>query len=450
MRALQTPLEAAGWLRGLVRGTLCSDSRKLRHGDGFIAWPGATSDARAHVRAALAQGAAACLVEGAGVKEFAFDSERVASYTGLKAASALVACDFFGQPSQELAVLAVTGTNGKTSTVWWLAQALSNTAMEPALRCAMVGTLGIGLTPSAHGHGDDPASLQHLLSTGLTTPDPVLLQASLRGFVDSGMQACALEASSIGLDEHRLDGTRIRTAIFTNFTQDHLDYHGNMAAYWRAKEGQEQHRLQTPLVGLFNVSNLLGVLAAMRTLGVALADAVAACRDLLPVPGRMQCVSEAGKPMAVVDYAHTPDALAQALEALRALSAARAGRLWCVFGCGGDRDPSKRALMGAAAARGADRIVLTSDNPRGEDPLAIIDQIAIGLADHPEVMREPDRGQAIDRTLALADVRDVVLVAGKGHEAYQETAGTRRPFSDLQRVRCALAIRHGAPTGMAV
>ena len=513
MRALQTPLEAAGWLRGLVRGTLRSDSRKLRRGDGFIAWPGAASDARTHVRAALAQGAAACLVEGAGVEEFAFDSERVASYTGLKAASALVACDFFDQPSQELAVLAVTGTNGKTSTVWWLAQALSNTAMEPALRCAMVGTLGVGLTPSAQGQaqGDDPASLQHLLSTGLTTPDPVLLQASLRGFVDSGMQACAVEASSIGLNEHRLDGTRIRTAIFTNFTQDHLDYHGNMAAYWRAKqrlfqwpglgaaviniddpaaqhllqalegsqadiwtvscrsparlrasqisqsdglafcvtEGQEQHRLQTSLVGLFNVSNLLGVLAAMRTLGVTLADAVAACRDLLPVPGRMQCVSEAGKPMAVVDYAHTPDALAQALQALRPLSAARAGRLWCVFGCGGDRDPSKRALMGAAAARGADRIVLTSDNPRGEDPLAIIDQIAIGLADHAEVMRDADRGQAIDRALALADVRDVVLVAGKGHETYQETAGTRRPFSDLQRVRCALAIRHGASTGMA-
>ena len=444
-------------------------------------------------------------MERAGVAAYHFEDDRIAVYAGLKAASALVAAAYFGQPSRSLAVLAVTGTNGKTSTVWWLAQALSSTGLHPPIRCAMVGTLGVGHPPAAHSHQDAASSSSGLLATGLTTPDPVLLQASLRHFVDTGVQACAIEASSIGINEHRLDGTLVRSAIFTNFTQDHLDYHGNMDAYWSAKarlfqwpglqnaiiniddpkgaelagtldqsaldlwtlscqwparlragniahtqsglsfnvvEGAMQHRLNTSLIGQYNVSNLLGVIAAMRSLGVPLADAVAVCHELGPVPGRMQCVNVPGKPLVAVDYAHTPDALDKALAALRPLTEQRGGSLWCVFGCGGDRDPVKRPLMGAVAAQGADHVVLTSDTPRSENPLDIMGQIVPGLTGHPCVIQQPDRGLAITQALQCAAGADVVLVAGKGHESYQEVAGLRHPFSDLARVEQALATWH--------
>jgi UDP-N-acetylmuramoyl-L-alanyl-D-glutamate--2,6-diaminopimelate ligase len=511
MLHLNTPGEAAQWLRARVGGSLQTDSRKLGAGDGFIAWPGATQDARRHVPAALAQGAAACLVEQEGVASFGFDDTRIAALPDLKARSALVAGLYHGQPSQALDVLAVTGTNGKTSTVWWLAQALSGTALQQPRRCAMVGTLGVGF-PLADAAGGE-AALHGLLATGLTTPDAVLLQGSLRAFVDAGATACAIEASSIGIVDHRLDGTRIHTAIFTNLTQDHLDYHGTMQAYWQAKrrlflwpglrcavvnvddahghalaadlagaaldlwtvsrngparlrasdltdtatgmqfvvtEGAESHRLLTGLIGHYNVSNLLGVLAAMRSLGVPLEQAVSACRSLQPVPGRMQCVVQDGQPMAVVDYAHTPDALEKALAALRPLAAQRGGQLWCVFGCGGDRDPAKRPLMGAATARGADRVLLTSDNPRSEDPGAILQQIMPGLAGHADVTLQVNRALAIAHALRHARAVDVVLVAGKGHEAYQEIAGRRLPFSDLAEVHKALAARQGAAAAQGV
>ena len=503
MRQLDTPAAAAAWLHSHVTGTLQTDSRKLAPGDGFIAWPGAAVDARAHVPAALARGAAACLVEHAGVQAHHLDDDRVATFHGLKAASALVAADYFGQPSQQLQVLAVTGTNGKTSTVWWLAQALSSDQLHRPLPCAMVGTLGLGRPPApgSDGAADAESVPDGLLATGLTTPDPVLLQASLRRFVETGLGACAIEASSIGIEEHRLDGTHIDTAIFTNFTQDHLDYHGSMDAYWAAKlrlfqwpglraaviniddpkavellaaldgssvdvwtvscvaparlradrishaqgglafhviEAAQQHFLGTRLIGQYNVSNLLGVIATMRALGVPLAEAVAACSALHPVPGRMQCVDAPGKPLVAVDYAHTPDALDKALQALRPLTTQRGGRLWCVFGCGGDRDPVKRPLMGAVAGRRADQVVVTSDNPRSERPLDIIGQILDGLAGHTGVMQQADRAQAITQTLRSAAAADVVLVAGKGHETYQEVAGSRLPFSDLEQVQRAL------------
>ena len=501
MLQLRTPEEAARWLRARVGGTLQTDSRKLGAGDGFIAWPGATHDARRHVRAALAQGAAACLVEQDGVQAFDFDDARIAAMAGLKTRSALVAGLYHGEPSRALDVLAVTGTNGKTSTVWWLAQALSGMPSAPPRRCAMVGTLGVGFPLAAAGGG---AALDGLLATGLTTPDAVLLQGSLRAFVDAGATACAIEASSIGIEDHRLDGTRIHTAIFTNLTQDHLDYHGTMQAYWQAKqrlfrwpglraavvntddahghllatelagtdldlwtvsrngparlrasdltdtaagmwftviEGTTSYRLDTGLIGHYNVSNLLGVLAAMRSLGVPLEQAVSACSALQPVPGRMQCVVQAGQPAAVVDYAHTPDALEKALAALRPMAVQRGGHLWCVFGCGGDRDPAKRPLMGAAAARGADRVLLTSDNPRSEDPRAILQQIVPGLAGHAHVTLQENRALAIAQALRDARPADVVLVAGKGHEATQEIAGQRLPFSDLAEVHKALGAR---------
>ena len=510
VQLLETPREAAQWLQARVRGTLQTDSRKLVAGDGFIAWPGATHDARSHVPAALTQGVAACLVEQLGVEAFGFDDARIAALPGLKANSARVAGAYHGEPSQALDMLAVTGTNGKTSTVWWLSQALSDRHLQAPRRCAMVGTLGVGF-PLAEAHPGD-AALGGLTATGLTTPDAVLLQGSLRGFVDAGATACAIEASSIGIQDHRLDGTRIHTAIFTNLTQDHLDYHGTMQAYWQAKqrlfrwpglraavvniddahgaelatsladagldlwtvsrarparlcasdlcdtptgmvfsvtEAGQTHRLDTSLIGHYNVSNLLGVLGAMRSLGVPLDEAVAACRALQPVPGRMQCVAQPGQPLVVVDYAHTPDALEQALGALRPLATQRGGVLWCVFGCGGDRDPAKRPLMGAAVARGADRVVLTSDNPRREDPLVILQQIAPGLAGHGHVVQQVDRAQAIAYAVAGAQPGDVVLIAGKGHEAYQEIDGRRLPFSDLDQVYQALATRRAMAQGVA-
>ncbi len=505
MLELDSPETAATWLHQRVTGTLQTDSRNLAPGDGFIAWPGAANDARAHVQNALSRGAGACLVERAGVDVFHFEDDRVAAYPKLKAASALVAAAYFDQPSQALAVLAVTGTNGKTSTVWWLAQALSSTHLHPPIACTMVGTLGVGSPPAAHRGDDTPSPPNTLLATGLTTPDAVLLQASLRHFVDAKIQACAIEASSIGINEHRLDGTLVHSAIFTNFTQDHLDYHGSMDAYWHAKarlfqwpglrnaiiniddpkgvelaasldtgavslwtvscqsparlragniahthsglsfnvvEADAQHRLNTRLIGQYNVSNLLGVVATMRALGVPLADAVAACQDLEPVPGRMQCVNAPGKPLVAVDYAHTPDALEKALAALRPLTEQRGGKLWCVFGCGGDRDPVKRPLMGTVAALGADHVVLTSDNPRSENPLDIMGQILPGLAGHPSVIQQADRGLAITQALQCAAAPDVVLVAGKGHETYQEIAGLRLAFSDLVKVEQALAQWH--------
>jgi UDP-N-acetylmuramyl-tripeptide synthetase len=206
------------------------------------------------------------------------------------------------------------------------------------------------------------------------------------------------------------------------------------------QEGAEQHELRSQMIGSYNVSNLLGVIAAMRTLGVPLAAAVASCHDLTPVPGRMECLGQPGQPLAAVDYAHTPDALGQALQALRPLAAQRGGQLWCVFGCGGDRDASKRPLMGAMAARYADRVVVTSDNPRSEQADSIISQILRGLSGYADVTVEADRAQAIAWTLAQAGASDVVLIAGKGHEDYQEIAGQRFAFSDLAQVRHALAV----------
>jgi UDP-N-acetylmuramoyl-L-alanyl-D-glutamate--2,6-diaminopimelate ligase len=203
--------------------------------------------------------------------------------------------------------------------------------------------------------------------------------------------------------------------------------------------------LQTQLIGTYNVANLLGVIAAMRTIGVPLTAALASCADLSPVPGRMQCLGSARQPLIAVDYAHTPDALAKALQALRPLAAQRGGQLWCVFGCGGDRDTAKRPLMGALAASHADRVVVTSDNPRSEKMDAIISQILLGLSDAAAVDVEPDRARAIAYALAQAGANDVLLIAGKGHEDYQEVAGQRRAFSDIEEVRRALAKWPAAP-----
>ena len=497
---------AVQWLRAQTdsgTGTLQTDSRLVQPGDAFIAWPGASADGRAHVPAALERGALACLVEHDGAEAFHFSDARLASLDGLKAATGPIAAEWFGQPSQALDMVAFTGTNGKTSSAWWLACALSKSELSAHAPCALVGTLGMGMV-----QGGAP----QLEGTGMTTPDPVRLQRALRQFAGAGVRTCAIEASSIGLAEHRLAGTRIRVAAFTNFTQDHLDYHAGMGDYWQAKaalfdwpglqaavintddahgaglhavlvgssldlwsvslrpgarlhaegiafegdglrftvvEGAERHLLQTAVIGAYNVSNLLGVLAAMRALGMPLARAVQACTGLQPVPGRMERIAQIGAPLVAVDYAHTPDALAQALQALRPLADERGGRLWCVFGCGGDRDATKRPLMGAIAQKHADMVLVTSDNPRSEDPAHIIHQVLLGTIAGTTVRAEPDRAAAIALVLALADAHDVVLIAGKGHEDYQETAGVRRPFSDMEQARMGLQARAAGLQGAA-
>ena len=492
MRPLSNAAEAVQWLRQRVTGTLQTDSRLVVPGDGFIAWPGAATDGRAHIASATARGATACLVEQVGMEAFDLSGAPTAALQDLKAATGEIAAQWFGQPSHALEVVAFTGTNGKTSSACWLAGALQNSELLAHAPCGLVGTLGMGLLP-------------HLENTGMTTPDPVRLQRAFRHMVDAGVRTCAIEASSIGLAEHRLAGTRIRVAVFTNFTQDHLDYHHSMDAYWQAKtalfdwpalqaaviniddahglalhgalserldldvwstsmqrsarlqaqditfgevglrftvvEGDERYALQTTVIGDYNVANLLGVIAAMRALGVPLAQAVSACAALQPVPGRMECIALPGQPLVAVDYAHTPDALQQALRALRPLAQERGGQLWCVFGCGGDRDASKRPLMGAAAQHHADWVVLTSDNPRSENPAHILHQVLQGTMAGQTVRVEPDRAAAIALALAEADARDVVLIAGKGHEDYQETKGIRRPFSDMAHAHAALQAR---------
>ena len=493
MQALHTPAQAAQWLRNAVTGELHIDSRKIKQGDGFLAWPGLAHDARDYVAQALAQGASACLVEAKGANAFTWaqDETKIGAYANLKQACGPIADAYYESPSRQLQILAVTGTNGKTSTAWWLSHALTSLGK----RCTVVGTLGMG-------QGDQ------MQATGMTTPDPVRLHSQLRQWVDGGVEACAMEASSIGLSEHRLDGTHISVAIFTNFTQDHLDYHASMDEYWRAKatlfawpnlqaaviniddpkgqalvqqlltqtsekvrdvwtvsmhqparlrahdvqntglglqfkvqEGDEVHSLQTDWVADFNVLNVLGVLAAMRALGVSLADAVLACKGLPSVPGRMQSMGGVDAPCVVVDYAHTPDALSQALKALRRMASAREGELRCVFGCGGNRDASKRALMASVVEALADHMVFTSDNPRNEDPEQIIQSMVAGLGNKTKLTICIDRAQAIAQTIAQASARDVILIAGKGHETYQEIGSSRLPFSDQAHALAALKLR---------
>jgi len=490
MLELHTPLEAAHWLRQRVTGQLQTDSRHVKSGDGFLAWSGASADGRLFVSLARAQGAAACIVEKQGLDALVMgDSVDIACFDGLKAHAGWIANDYYESPSEELALLAVTGTNGKTSTTWWLAQALNQ--LKGAEDCGVIGTLGTGVMSS-------------LTSTGMTTPDAVLLQSQLRSFADQKMSYVAMEASSIGIQEHRLDGTKLRVAVFTNLTQDHLDYHGDMVAYGQAKarlfawpglkscviniedpfgaelaaslqnkgldvwtcsrsggHGRLQARqvqsaqaglvldiveagqiasLQTSLIGDFNIDNLLGVIGVLRALGYPLHEAVQACAQLLPVPGRMQLILShaAHLPLAVVDYAHTPDAVAKALLALKNVAAQRQGQLWCVMGCGGDRDPSKRPLMTRAAEQVADQVVLTSDNPRTEDPVHILEQMSLGMRKPLDARVIVDRALAIEKILCEASPSDVVLIAGKGHENYQDIAGVRHPFSDIEHAQRVL------------
>jgi UDP-N-acetylmuramoyl-L-alanyl-D-glutamate--2,6-diaminopimelate ligase len=457
----------------------------VQPGDVFVAFPGAQVDGRDFIAQALANGAAAVIAE-AGKKGGAGDAA-IVEVSGLAALSGEIAHLVYGRPSEKLWLAGVTGTNGKTSVSHWIAQAMN--AMQH--RCAVIGTLGNGF-------------LESLVESPNTTPDAIILHAEFAGFVAQGAKACAMEVSSIGFDQGRVNGAAFDVAVFTNLTRDHLDYHGSMAAYAAAKEklffvpglsvavlnlddpfgaelavrlrgrlhvigytlgpdagGEDVLRAENlgmsaagvefdlrgvhftaPVVGRFNVSNLLAVIGALLARNERLEDIAVALNRIQPPPGRMQALGGVDQPLVVVDYAHTPDALEKALGVLRETAAARGGRLVCVFGCGGNRDPGKRPQMGAIAERLADQVVLTSDNPRSENPQAIIDGILGGMKSPPAV--EPDRGQAIADAVADADPRDVILLAGKGHEPYQEIAGVRHPFSDIDVAKSALATRRGS------
>ncbi len=482
----------ASEIAGIQITGLTADSRQVQPGFLFAALPGSRADGRDFITDAVRRGAVAVLAPPGTPQPSRPDD--VATPIALllddnpRRRFALLAARFHLRQPQTVA--AVTGTNGKTSVVWFLQQIWTSLGFE----AASLGTLGVFSGPLRQ-----PGSL--------TTPDPGALHDTLARLAAMGVGHLAMEASSHGLDQYRLDGVRIAAAAFTNLTRDHLDYHGNMERYAAAKArlfdlpglkavvlnlddrfGMEQARrlagkgmqvigytlnatnadaapvnraivadkltttaagirftarcagdsadLSPNLVGQFNVSNLLAVIGTLMASGFSLEEAATVAEDLTPPLGRMQTLGGVGEPLVVVDYAHSPDALEQVLAAVRPTATARDGRLVCVFGCGGDRDPGKRPLMGEVASRLADRVVLTSDNPRCEDPQAILRDILPGCGDG--VTTIPDRAEAIRSAILAAAADDVIVVAGKGHEPYQEINEVRHPFSDVEQTRAAL------------
>ena len=469
---------------GAMIERLSSDSRRTSAGVAFFAYPGEGADGRAHIGNAVAQGAAAVIWEE---ERFAWRPEwRVpnAPLRGLKQQAGRLAHEFYGRPSESLWMCGVTGTNGKTSCSHWIAALLN----KKNVASRVIGTLGSGI----------PGALQPMVNT---TPDALEIHRLLKEFLSQKAEAVAMEVSSHGLAQGRVNGVAFDCALFTNLSHDHLDYHGSMDAYAQAKArlfdtaglGAAVLNLDDPVgaqlakrltarglrtigygligpypevkefiaakplesgrvqidsswgqavaainqLGRFNVSNAIGVLGCLLARGVPFKEGVDLLAALPPVPGRMERIAD--RPLVVVDYAHTPDAIDKVLQALRPLADERRGRLLAVFGAGGDRDATKRPLMGAVAARLADAVLVTSDNPRSEDPLAIISQITKGIPGAHEV--EPDRARAIERAVRSAASADVVLIAGKGHENYQEVSGKRLPFSDAAVARAALAKR---------
>jgi UDP-N-acetylmuramoyl-L-alanyl-D-glutamate--2,6-diaminopimelate ligase len=462
---------------GIPVAALVSDSRKAVPGSVFVAYPGEARDGRDFIAQAVAQRVDGVLWEADHYQwDPALDVPN-AGVAGLKVRIGEIAAHVYGEPSRALHMVGVTGTNGKTSVAHWIAQALT----QLGRKTAVIGTVGNGF----------PGALTPALNT---TPAANELQQRLAQYRQLGATACAMEVSSHGLAQGRVNGTSFNVAVLTNLSRDHLDYHGDMESYADAKArlfnwpglewvvlnvddafGQQLEsetrparvagygfqrgavigeklrlsqaglhlavrtdwgnaELDAPLLGRFNAANLLAVLTTLLVSGVKLDDACRALAHITPPPGRMQTFGGDAHPLVVVDYAHTPDALEKALATLREIVSG--GRLICVFGCGGNRDKGKRPLMGRAAAEGADDVWITSDNTRNEDPRHIIDDILAGTGSKPHV--EPDRARAIFEAIGGAHQGDVVLIAGKGHEDYQEVAGERLPFSDVAVAKKAL------------
>jgi len=469
----------------IVVSGLNLDSRRVRPGDAFFALRGTREHGIKFAAIAVQRGARVVLAEAPAPSETTLDVP-VLWIDNLHGRVGDIAARFFGEPSAALSVIGVTGTNGKTSTVQLLAHALEHLGH----RAATIGTLGAGL------HGNLQAGER-------TTPDAIEVQGLLAEFRAEGATHVAMEVSSHALEQGRVGAVKFDVAAFTNLTRDHLDYHGSMEAYGAAKAklfawpslhtaviniddafGRELAEqlpanaralrysaagddradidatavttsseglnfvLRTPwgersvssrLLGRFNVANLLTVVGCLGALGEPFESIVEAVEAMEPVNGRMNRLGGFGnEPLVVVDYAHTPDALEQALTALRAHCA---GQLICVFGCGGDRDAGKRPVMGEIAERLADSIVVTDDNPRSEDGDVIVAQIVAGLSRPAQAKVERDRAAAIRWAVTRAKPGDVVLVAGKGHETYQESAAGKRPFDDFAVARAALEVR---------
>ncbi|MDO8702939.1 MAG: UDP-N-acetylmuramoyl-L-alanyl-D-glutamate--2,6-diaminopimelate ligase [Undibacterium sp.] len=499
-----TPMDIAGvvdWLKLTAPDAqLSSDSRAIQLGDVFFAFPISSNagDGRCHIEDAIKNGAAAIVFDP---ENFSWSENLIVPHKAVEQLIeklGFIANAWYGQADRDMFTVGVTGTNGKTSCSQWLAKTLSLTVAP----CAVIGTLGAG------NYHD--GALENLVETGFTTPDAIQLQRLLATLHSAGAEALTIEASSIGLQQGRLNGLHFDVALLTNLTRDHLDYHGNMEAYAAAKtilfdwpnlqtavvnlddtygmqmvqKTHAQSSLQqksrrvlgysleykecvgvdviyashlrthhagthfhvdspygsglvkTQMIGRFNVSNVLGVLSVLLARGIAWSKAVGAIEKLNSVPGRMQQLGTAGHVMVVIDYAHTPDALEKTLITLQQVASERQGQLWCVFGCGGDRDPGKRPQMGKLSEL-AQHVVVTSDNPRTENPAAIIQDILKGMSITPRVIE--DRASAILFAIRHAGDRDVVLLAGKGHETYQDINGKKWPFSDEEHAQLALA-----------
>ncbi|MDQ7969978.1 MAG: UDP-N-acetylmuramoyl-L-alanyl-D-glutamate--2,6-diaminopimelate ligase [Oxalicibacterium faecigallinarum] len=490
------------WLRQHApKAQLTADSRKVQAGDVFVAYPNDEADGRAYIGDAVERGAIAILLEADGGADFTAAIAGLPSLpvAHLKSQVGEIAAAWYAHPDRAMLTVAVTGTNGKTSCSQWLGSALSRLGRPTAV----IGTLGTGI------YRDGTAGT--FTVTGYTTPDAVQLQRALAELGKHGATALAIEASSIGLHQQRMAGMHVDIALFTNFTRDHLDYHGDMQAYEEAKTqlfdwpglkhavinvddamgerliarlrstrpeiavtaysigghvlhdvatlqatdvrssqsgtafhlhfGAERAQVKTQLVGDFNVSNVLGIIGVLLAQGAAWREAIAAVEALTAVPGRMQQLGGIEAPLVVIDYAHTPDALKKALASLRLVAEERHGKLWCVFGCGGDRDPGKRPQMGAVAMV-ADHVIVTTDNPRYEEPESIIAQIVAGIdKTHADMHVIEDRATAILWACRNATRQDVILLAGKGHENCQEIKGRKLPFLDADHAALALSSR---------
>ena len=468
------------------RQMLHSDSRKIQPNDVFIACQGEYADGRDYIADAIANGASFVYWDDDGAFQWQ-PQWRVPNQgiSELKQRAGMVAAQAYNNFSGCLNAIGVTGTNGKTSITQWLAQAIDD--LEHAPSCAIIGTVGNGF-------------FGKLQATTHTTPDPVVVQTLIHQFKQQGAKHIAMEVSSHGLAQYRVNGVPFRTAVFTNLTRDHLDYHGNMAEYgatkarlfyWQGLQNaiinsddpfgaalaaelkRDQGSLktytygfneqadirithftashqgmsislatpwgngsaQTQLLGRFNAQNFAAALGVLCATGYGFQAALTALSRIRPATGRMDCIIQPNKPLVVVDYAHTPDALEKALTTLREIRQPES-QLWCVFGCGGDRDRGKRPLMGAVASQFADRVVVTSDNPRTEQPQAIIADI-LPAVPQPALV-EPDRKAAIEQTIAQAQAQDIVLIAGKGHETYQDVQGVKHHFSDFEVAQGAL------------
>ena len=464
---------------------MTADSRRVQTGSLFVAYKGDANDGRAYIAQAIASGASAVMWEQEGFTWNADWKVPNQPIRGLRQAVGDVASEFYGKPSDQLWMVGVTGTNGKTTCSHWLAQAFNALGRQSAV----VGTLGNGL-------------LNDLSKTSNTTPDSIVLHGLLADYLAQKVNVVAMEVSSHGLDQGRVNGVAFDIAVFTNLTRDHLDYHGDMQAYGDAKKklfawnglktavlnrddafgadlaaklaaqgksvmtyglnkdflgkndiavnsmqlNDAGMRLDvtTPkgaatvcanVIGQFNAYNLIAVLATLLASDIALVDAVKAISTIKPVAGRMQQCGGGNQPLIVVDYAHTPDALEQVLKSLSAQLAPNS-QLICVFGCGGDRDKGKRPLMGKVSSSLASRVIVTSDNPRDESAASIIQAVMAGANQRMESIE--NRADAIKQAIKTAKKGDVVLIAGKGHENYQEIAGVKYPFNDMQVAQEAL------------